>query len=128
MLIGGRLGIGTAIDIENSDEDECNSQATSNRKATTSRVIADNDRKSFPRTGQTNLATPRMIESNGVLKRKFTSPRELVANINNVLDGLDSDVSSSSSSSSSSSGELDMDVPFRSLTSHKKMKTNATNL
>ncbi|TKY47001.1 hypothetical protein E2542_SST29055 [Spatholobus suberectus] len=110
------------INIEDSDEDEYNSQATLDKKETTSCTIIDNEHQSSSGAFQKKLITG-VAETNGSLKRKFASSCELDTNIN-VLDSLDSDTSSSSSSSSS--GPFDMDnLP---VSSNKKMRADATSL
>ncbi|RDX82183.1 hypothetical protein CR513_37058, partial [Mucuna pruriens] len=122
---GGKLGMVTVIDIEDSDEDVCIIQATLDKKETTScTVITDNEHQSSSGAFQKNLLTG-LAQSTGNPKRKFSSLCELDTNID-VLNGLNSDTSSSSSSSSSSSGSFDMDnLP---LTSNKKMRADATSL
>ncbi|KAK7305220.1 hypothetical protein VNO77_43122 [Canavalia gladiata] len=115
----GKLGTRVVINVEDSDEDVCNSD----RKETTSCSIRYNEHHRS--SGQKNLPTG-LAEPIGILKRKFAFSRELGANINNVLNGLDSDTSSSSSSSSSSSGSL-LDMDSLPLTSNKKMRGDATS-
>ncbi|KAG4920730.1 hypothetical protein AAZX31_18G077400 [Glycine max] len=119
---GGELGLKPVIVIVDSD-DECNSQATLNKKETTSciNIIDDEHRSSSSGAPQKNLLTG-LAERIGNLKRKFVSSRELDANIN-ALDDFDSDSSCSGSSSSSSSGPYDKDLP----TNHKKLRADATS-
>ena len=117
----GKVGI-DVITLE-SDEDECNFQATMNQKETTSCTIIDNNHQSSPAAFQKNLLTG-LTESIGSLKRKFVSSPKFDANIN-VLKDSDSEASSSSSSSSSSSASFDMDsLPVRN---NKKTRADATS-
>ncbi|KAL2322788.1 hypothetical protein Fmac_027167 [Flemingia macrophylla] len=101
---GGKLEIKNVICIEDSDEDECNSQATLVRKQTTSCTIIENDHQSSSEAFQKKLLT--RAETIGNLKRKFASTCGMKFS---GLDDLDSDTSSFSSSSSSSSGQFDID-------------------
>jgi hypothetical protein len=94
-----------------SDEDKCNSLASSlNKKETNSCVIAGKKQKKSSGAVQENLAT-KLVESIGI-KRGFPLADMDVLN--------DLDISDSSSSSSSSSDESDMVI------NNKKMRTNVS--
>lgn len=114
---GGKLERRDVIDIVDSDEDECNSQATLDRKETPSCAIIDNDHQSSSAAFVKPLLEAETI---GNLKRKFAPLLELGTNIN----GLDSETSSSSSSSCSSSDLFDMNnLPI----SDKKTRADAAS-
>lgn len=116
MAAGGEVEMKNVIYIEDSDEDECNLQATQDKKKPTSCAIIDNDHQSSSGAFQKTLLTG-LAETTGNLKRKFPSSRVLGTNIN----GLDSDTSSSSSSSGSSFGLYNMN----NLPTSDKRKTRA---
>ena len=98
----------TVIVVEDSDEDECNSQGTLQRKDITPKIVADNGLPSSSGAVQPE-------------KLPIASSSEVGTNIN-FLDGLASDTSSGSSSSSS--GSFDMDsLPLSSCISKKRMRT-----
>ncbi|QHO48101.1 uncharacterized protein DS421_1g02730 [Arachis hypogaea] len=108
----GSLGTAGFIYID-SDEDECNSQRTLQRKDTKPKVMADNE----------------ILSSSGAVKRKQRPSASIsdVGRNNDVLDGSDCDTASNSCSSSGSLYDMDQ-LPLSSLTSKKRMRTEPDTL